>query len=93
METQLSALNTTVLNPVQLLKALFPMVDTALPMVSEVSPLQLLKALPPMARTELGMTKVSVKPNPENAKLGMVFTLSPMVSVAGPVQPEKTLEE
>ena len=68
------------------------MVDTVFPIASDVSPLQFWKADRPMVSTELGIVKSPVNPvKPWKAYAGITFTFSPMVSVAGAVQPEKAL--
>jgi hypothetical protein len=57
---QLSALKITVSNPVQFKNALFPIVETALPIVKDDIPLHPEKALAPIDVVELGIvTRVS----------------------------------
>lgn len=95
MKTQLSALKTTEVSPLQLLKASLPMVDTAFPIVSDVSPPQLLKAWLSMVRTESGIVNAPFNPLQllkallpmVRTELGMVNTpdiwLSPEKALAG----------
>ena len=62
MLVQLSALKVMADNPAQLLKALFPMVETFFPIVNDVIPLQPRNAYAPIVLTESGIIVEPVKP-------------------------------
>ena len=62
MLVQLSALKVMADNPAQLLKALFPMMETFFPIVNDVIPLQPRNAYAPIVLTESGIIIEPVKP-------------------------------